>query len=208
MNRAARRRIKQGTEPVKIETAQHKRFIKMLPFLLGFMLLLLGVFVYASVYYGQFYHNELGQVKLVGSDGSLMYVEDDGTFRWYRAKWETDAIFDKDNDYLAGVMRFYTGDDAYKILDTYSEHFWNITSDTIGDMFDEEYKKEDMFIMIVKGVYFKEEGIETKLAKDNTDYVKYYLGFRYNDGKTLQLMEHDSASMFQFTVEDYDLNSQ
>lgn len=207
MNRAARRRIKPGAEPLKIETSQHKQFKKFLPLLLGLMLLLIGLFVYASLYYSQFYHNELGKVKLVGADNSIMYVEEDGTFKWYRAKWEKDAVFNPESDYLAGVIRYYTDAQALKMLDKYSEHFWNITSDTIDTMYDDEYKKEDMFIMTIEGAYFKEDGEDKKFAKDNSDFKKYYLGFRVNGGRTLHLLEQDSISLFQFTIEDYDLNN-
>ena len=204
MNRAMRRRNK-GGEPIHIETAQHKRFVKFLPLLFSVLVLVIAAFIGLVLFYSQFYHNELGKVKLVGSDGSVMYVEEDGTFKWYRAKWEKDAVFDPNSDYLAGVLRYYTGDSAYKVIDKNSQHFWNFTSDDIDSMYDEEYQKEDMFIMIIKGSYFKEDDTVTKFVKDNTAYVKYYLGFRQKDGKTLQLMEHDAVNMFQFTLEDYDL---
>ena len=203
MNRATRRRNKGATTPMVIETVQHRRLKKLLPLFVFISILLLYGFIFV-VYATKQYHNELGKVKLVGSDNSIMYVNEDGTFRWYRAKWEKDAVFDKDSDYLAGVMQYYTGDEAYEVLDKYSQHFFGFTSDNIQDMFDRTTRKEDIFIMIIKGVYFKENK-NSRLVKDSSNSEIYYLGFKYNDGRTLQLYDHDNVSIFQFTVEDYDL---
>ncbi len=196
MNRAARRRLK-GQEPLQIETHQHRKLVKFKPFLLGFLVLCVILFIGVFVFYNQFYHNELGAVKMLGSDKSVIYVQEDGTFEWYRAKWGKDEVITDGSDYLAGVMRYYTGKDAYRMLDKYSEHFWNITSDTIDEMYDEMYRKEDLFIMIIKGVYFKEtEG--AAIGKDNSEYVKYYLGFRHDN--YLDIMEQEGYNLFQFQI--------
>ena len=194
MNREQRRRLKGDNTAVSITTPLSKHKIR---YILGSIsLIVLGViFAILVGFYANFYHNELGKVKLECEDKSVLYVQEDGTFKWFRSKDELEK------EYLTGILRYYTGADAYKELDKHSSDFWNITSDTIDTMFDDTYKKEDFFIMIVEGVYYVEDDLDH--AQDNSDYVKYYLGFHIDN--TLHTLEQATNGIRQFYVKEYDL---
>ncbi|MBR4315144.1 MAG: hypothetical protein IKP66_09570 [Lachnospiraceae bacterium] len=178
----------------KLVSPQHTIFKKLqisLLILFGLtFLVLLGFIVYTI----QITHNDFGKIKLVGAaDNSAMYIEENGNFKWYSNQE------DLKHNCLVGKVQIYSGDNAVKAINRYSSHYWNMTSDTITEWFDEDNKKEDLVIMIIRGLYYQ-ENIGDKTGNSSSDY-RYLIGFRH--GKFFQTLEQATEKVFMFYVEDY-----
>lgn len=178
----------------KMITPQHKLVNKLQVVFIVLFVFTFIAFLGFGIYYLTLTHNDFGKIKLVGAaDNSAMYIEENGNFKWYSNQE------DLEHNCLVGKVQIYSGNNAVNVINAYSSHYWNMTSDTITEWFDEENKKEDLVIMIIRGLYYQ-ENLDDEKGKSSLD-DRYLIGFRH--GKFFQTLEQATEKVVMFYVEDY-----
>lgn len=135
--------------------------------------------------------DEISGYSWTGNDGSLIVLNDDNTFIWYRSA-------DVTNDYYyEGTYAVYNGDNAVKYI---SEDLaeYNVTAKEQEDLFAgsvNEYTKDNYYCLVLTNEKMIVEG-ENSIEEA---FITPYFGFYMEDSKYLDIANMNTANYHGYT---------
>ena len=143
-------------------------------------------------------NNQSTQIKdnlsgriLTASDGSVLEMNNDGSYIWYK-----DAYV-KDDNYYKGTYQVYVGAEAIAVLNGMSEYGFTSQEqyDYIARNSDKGVELDDWYVMVQQRTYRMVGG---KSTDENTKIV--YAGVFYEEQKVYDAVNCNSANYARFTV--------
>lgn len=123
------------------------------------------------------------------SDGSLLVMEDNGDFKYYKDKE------DLEDYYFEGKYKIYTGEDAIQYIDEDLEEY-GVTEQEQRDIFErnEKYTVDNYICIVLTNEKCVINGENTL----DEDIVVPYFGFYYKDEKALDIANMNTATYYYF----------
>lgn len=134
--------------------------------------------------------DEISGYSWKATDGSVLYLESDGTFKWYlHEKIRSDS-------YYVGTYSVYNGQEAVDYISTELKEYY-VTSQMQMDMIEsvEDASLENYYCLVLNNERCIVDGKNT--LRDKT-VVPYY-GFYYAEDEFLDLVNLVTENYFQFT---------
>lgn len=124
------------------------------------------------------------------ADGSVLYLESDGTFKWYRYEKV------RNDSYYVGTYSLYNGQEAVDYMSTELTEY-NVTAEMQMDMIEsvEDASLENYYCLVLNNDKCIVGGKNTLREKT---VVPYY-GFYYAEDEFLDLVNLVSENYYQFT---------
>jgi hypothetical protein len=134
--------------------------------------------------------DEISGYSWKATDGSILYLEADGSFKWYlREKIRNDS-------YYIGTYSVYNGQEAVDYMSTELKEY-NVTSEMQMDMIEsvEDASLENYYCVVLNNDRCIVDGKNTLREKT---VVPYY-GFYYAENEFFDLVNLVTENYFQFT---------
>ena len=130
--------------------------------------------------------------KWVGKDQSLMDLKENGDFIWYQSKDNLEG------NYMSGTYVVYKGQKAMDYIANDLSRF-GVTMEEQQQMVNasENRTLDTYYCLVITNTLLVMDGVET-----TGESFSYYMGFYYEDGKTLDFVNMGTANYATFTLQE------
>lgn len=128
------------------------------------------------------------------SDDSYMTISDDMVLHWYQSRDELD------DNYSAGDVTVYLGDDAFEYLTVDLNDKFGIDADELEQLIErnEKYTMENLICLNIEYFSYMVDGEESIDTANNK--TGYWYGFVMNDGAYLDVANMQTGSYYGFSL--------